>query len=60
MEGFHYSFLFALILIFILSSTVNIITDINVCVHLFLFSFQLGKSTFIGGYLLTHYTNELL
>ena len=30
MEGFYYSFLFALILIFILSNTVNIITNVNV------------------------------
>ena len=152
MEGFYYSFLFALILIFILSNTVNIITNVNVrrrqwqptpillpgkshgwrslvdcspwgceeldrteqlhfhfhalekemathssvlawripgtgawwaavCgvtqsrtrlpwlssssnvnvyVHLFLLAFQLRKSAFIGGYLLTHYRNELL
>ena len=58
MGEFYSSFLFALILIFLLSST--IISDVSVCVYLLLLSFQLGKSTFIGGHLLTQYWNELL
>lgn len=57
MEEFYSSFLFALILIFLLSNT--IISDVSVRVHLFLLFFQLSKSTFIGDHLFTQYWNEL-